>query len=126
MTKVIKVNCRKLGISLLATLWTVSSFLALLGSYLAYETVQSYDKNGDCHFNYVENRKLCQSVWEKNHNAYGGDGPATSDRFQGVEMFFDIIFSLIQVGAFIILNAWKHWVKIECSNHTVKGETRLD
>lgn len=118
MTRIIQVNCRKLGIGLLATLWIVSSTLTLIGAYLHYETVESFDSKG-CHYNYIENREVCQFVWDKNHFAYDLDGNilGTIDYFKNYEYFFIAFFIIIQVSAFAILNAWKHWVEIKCIQH---------
>jgi hypothetical protein len=112
MTRIIKLNCHKTGIGLLVTLWIVSSCLSLFGSYLHYETAQSYE--GEIyHYNYIVNI-LIDKTFCSLHQTLGQCDSAPKDYFIQMEYFFIVLFGLIQVGAFFILNAWKNWFRIEC------------
>lgn len=128
MTYTIKVNCRKIGIGLLTTLWIASSFFSAYSAYLNYLTSQSYDAQNDCHFNYVENVKACNSIWVKNRFTYDimGSKPAPQYYFVYVEYGMIVVTILIQVGAFLILNSWKNWIDIECISHHEIQNLRAD
>ena len=116
MTKTIKIRCDYARNILLACAWLGVSLIPVYCIYLDQQTINSFDKQNDCHFNYFEGRKVCESVFEKNNYAYGLPVTriATQDDFVS-NIYWSIgTIIFIQIIGLLLLNLCKGWVKIEC------------
>lgn len=117
MAKVLKIRCDYARNVLVAFAWIGVTLIPVYCIYLDQQTINSFDKKNDCHFNYFDSIKVCNSVWTKDRYAYGlhnYERLATQDDFVS-NIYWSIgTIIFIQIVGLLLLNLVKGWVKIEC------------
>lgn len=116
MTRIIKIRCDYVRNILLACAWIGVSLIPVYCIYLDQQTIISFDKKNDCHFNYFQGRQFCNSILKSNWGIYGIGVTTLATQDDYVSNIYWSIGAIvfIQVVGFLLLNLWKGWVKIEC------------